>query len=113
MEVVWFNEVREEARMNRSRLTMSLVVRPNWFWRLTTVSETLKKSIESQAQANHLERSEIEVQLVLAFAKHSILPREKETPLGEGETPQDLEERSRVLCFLSTWYKVSDEVRCH
>ena len=45
--------------------------------------------------------------------RHSCLPREKETPLGEGEAPQDVEERSRVLRFLSPRDKVSDEVRGH
>lgn len=41
------------------------------------------------------------------------IPREEETPLGEGEGGEDVEQRPRPLCLLSLWHKVLDEIRRH
>ena len=41
------------------------------------------------------------------------IPREEETPLGEGEICQDIEQRLRPLCFLSLWHEVLDEIGRH
>ena len=59
MDVVYFREaeVSENTAREGGRLTMSWVDRLNCFCRLTTVSDTLKKSMASQAQANQLERN--------------------------------------------------------
>ena len=41
------------------------------------------------------------------------LPGEKETPLGQGETRQDVQQGSRSLYLLSLGQEVLDEVRRH
>jgi hypothetical protein len=104
---------RQGQREGEAGLTRSWVERLNCFWRLTTVRDTLKKSMASQAQANHLHgtKNEIKVQSDRNRRKH--LPREEETPLCPSKTGKDFQQRPRSLHFLSLRNEVSHKVWGH
>jgi len=83
MDVVWFREEEVSGNVARQggRLTMSCVDRLNCFCRLTTVSDTLKKSMASQAQANQLQEIviEIKVQPLLATPRGNVQLTQRRT----------------------------------
>ena len=90
--------------------------RLNCCWRLTMVSDTLKKSIASQVHANHLKTDQkLRSKFNQSWQRQTfqLLPREKETPLRPTETSEDLQQRACSLYFLSLWHEVSQEVRRH
>jgi len=63
-------------------MTMSRAERPNWFSKFVIVSETLKKSIASQDQANHLRQIKVEIKVQSYF----VPPRMQLTQRGRDPT---------------------------
>ena len=79
------------------------------------MSDTLKKSMASQDQANQLQtgsglRSEFRPSLQ---GRGYNSPREEETPLRPSKASQDLPQRSRSLHLLSLQNEVSQEIWGH